>query len=155
MKEEGYFDKIRDITVFYLSDKDPDSIDDDARKKYLTNILPIKQKGKYYFESKPNVGRVKKTLVLFRNKEFIIGSGILRAVNDGYGDGKEENGIEYIGHCQFDPESIKYFENPIPKEEFFEVTNTTKFGHNAQKISKTRYFKGLKELMEKYCDDFE
>ena len=34
---------------------------------------------------------------------------------------------------------------PIPKKEFFEVTNTTRFEYNAQRISKTRYFKGLKE----------
>ena len=154
MKEEGYFDKVRDIRVFYLSDKDPDSKDDGARKTYLTEKLPITQKGKYYFQNKPNVGRVKKTLVLFRNKECILGAGILRAVNDGYGDGTTEFGIEYIGHCQFDSESIKYFENPIPKEEFFKVTNTTKFGHNAQKISKTRYFEDLKELLMKYYDDF-
>ena len=36
MKEEGYFDKIRDIRVFVLSDKYPDSKDDDARREYLT-----------------------------------------------------------------------------------------------------------------------
>ena len=44
MSEEGYFDKIRDIRVFVLSEEDPDSIDDDAREEYLTKILPIKQK---------------------------------------------------------------------------------------------------------------
>ena len=154
MKEEGYFDKIRDIRVFYLSDKDPDSKDDEARKDYLTYKLPVKQKGKYYFQNKPNVGRVKKTLVLFRNKESILGTGILRSVNDGYGDGTTEFGIEYIGHCQFDPESIKCFEKPIPKEEFFEVTDTTRFEYNAQRISKFRYFDDLKDLLLKYCDDF-
>ena len=154
MKEEGYFDKIRDIRVFVLSDKDPDSKDDDARRDYLTYKLPIEQKGKYYFQNKPKVGRVKKTLVLFRNEDYILGSGILRAVNDGYGDGKEEDGIEYIGHCLFDPESIKYFDDPIPKEEFFEVTNTTRFGYNAQEVSRFRYLEGLKELLMKYYDDF-
>ena len=154
MKEEGYFDKIRDIRVFVLSDKDPDSKDDYARREYLTKKLPVEQKGKYYFQNKPKVGRVKKTLVLFRNEDYILGSGILRAVNDGYGDGTTEFGIEYIGYCQFDPESIKYFDDPIPKEEFFEVTNTTRFGYNAQEVSRFRYLEGLKELLMKYYDDF-
>ena len=154
MSEEGYFDKIRDIRVFVLSDKDPDSKDDETRKTYLTEKLPIEQKGKYYFQNKPKVGKVKKTLVLFRNEDYIIGSGILRAVNDDYGDGKVENGIEYVGYCQFDPESIKYFNDPIPKEEFFEKTDTTRFGYNAQEVSRFRYLEGLKDLLMKYCDDF-
>ena len=149
--EEDYFKRIRDIRIFVLSEKDPDSEDDEKIKEYLTEKLPIKQEGKYYFQKKPRTGPVKKTLILFRTKKAIVGCGILRSVNDAFNDGKEENGIEYIGHCQFDPESIKYFEKPILKEDF--EKEIEKFGYNAQTISKIKYLKKIKAMIEEHYDN--
>ena len=78
--------------------------------------------------------------------QIVIGSGITTGVNKE--DEETENGGEYDGYLQLNPESIKYFPSkPITKDDIIYSTNIERMSQGKQIID-LEYLKEIKRLLK-------
>ena len=138
-------EEISEIRIFPMGSVDGDTKTIRHVKKYLTDKLPNEQEGKYYYRSEPGMKYIENTkvLVLFQYDGMIRGCGTLIGLNTE--DGKEEFGHYYPGYFLFEPESIKFFNNPIRKAKLSKISE--KF-ENFTQGKQTIELENLDKIME-------
>ena len=139
---------INEIRIFPMSPKDPDVATISKLKYYLLEKLPKIQTGKYYYPTKPGMkfsgGEV---LVLFQYQGAVWGCGTLIGLKE---EPKVEFGITYNGYFLFDIDSLKFFNNPIRKEELLSISKKFKRFGQSKQILEIECLEDLEILIKKH-----